>query len=207
MQSLTGGSVGRLRAASARRAGPSPYGITLLPLPVTSTKTKRVRSPFHVLYAAPLLQQALPGGANPYAPRQPTSPTTSTIATPCAALSSYIDIFALCASTSDVAERLAAALQEDIKLMQRLGLRHFRFSVSWSRVIPDGSGEVNAAGLAFYSRLVDALLAAGIQPVVTVYHWDLPQARADLHGNFASTHSPQSSEGFIISLKPTRTLW
>jgi beta-glucosidase/6-phospho-beta-glucosidase/beta-galactosidase len=62
--------------------------------------------------------------------------------------------------------------------VQRFGLRHFRFSVAWPRVVPGGAGPVNAAGLAFYSRLVDDLLAAGIQPVVTLYHWDLPQARA-----------------------------
>ena len=65
---------------------------------------------------------------------------------------------------------------QDIKLMQSLGLKHFRFSVAWSRVIPSGSGAVNADGLAFYNRLVDALLAANIEPMVTLYHWDLPQA-------------------------------
>ena len=66
---------------------------------------------------------------------------------------------------------------QDIKLMQSLGLTHFRFSVAWPRVIPSGSGAVNADGLAFYNRLVDALLAANIEPMVTLYHWDLPQAR------------------------------
>ena len=66
---------------------------------------------------------------------------------------------------------------EDIRIMQSYGIKFFRFSVAWTRIIPDGNGSTNAAGLAFYSRLVDALLAAGIQPVVTLYHWDLPQAR------------------------------
>lgn len=61
--------------------------------------------------------------------------------------------------------------------MQSLGLKHFRFSVAWPRVIPSGSGAVNADGLDFYNRLVDALLAANIEPMVTLYHWDLPQAR------------------------------
>ena len=65
----------------------------------------------------------------------------------------------------------------DIAIMQRYGIKHFRFSVAWTRVMPDGNGSVNAAGMAFYSRVVDALLAAGIEPVVTLYHWDLPQAR------------------------------
>ncbi len=65
----------------------------------------------------------------------------------------------------------------DIAIIQRYGIKHFRFSVAWTRVMPDGNGSVNAAGMAFYSRVVDALLAAGIEPVVTLYHWDLPQAR------------------------------
>ena len=66
--------------------------------------------------------------------------------------------------------------EEDVALLAELGLRAYRFSVSWSRVIPDGDGEVNPAGLAFYGRLVDALLAHGIEPVLTMYHFDLPQA-------------------------------
>ncbi|KAK9832581.1 hypothetical protein WJX81_000662 [Elliptochloris bilobata] len=73
---------------------------------------------------------------------------------------------------------------EDIRIMQTYGIKHFRFSVAWTRVIPDGNGSTNAAGLGFYSRLVDALLAAGIEPVVTLYHWDLPQVLQDRYGGF-----------------------
>lgn len=64
---------------------------------------------------------------------------------------------------------------DDVGLMQRIGLRAYRFSISWSRVIPEESGRVNEAGLAFYERLVDALLDSGIVPFVTLFHWDLPQ--------------------------------
>ncbi len=71
---------------------------------------------------------------------------------------------------------------EDVALMARLGLQTYRFSISWPRVIPFGFGEVNDAGLDFYSRLVDELLAADIKPAVTLYHWDLPQALQDLGG-------------------------
>jgi beta-glucosidase len=71
---------------------------------------------------------------------------------------------------------------EDVRLMQRLGLNAFRFSIAWPRVLPEGRGAVNAAGLDFYDRLVDELLEAGIEPFVTLYHWDLPQALEDRGG-------------------------
>jgi beta-glucosidase len=71
---------------------------------------------------------------------------------------------------------------EDIALMQELGLGAFRFSIAWPRVLPDGRGRVNEAGLDFYDRLVDDLLAAGIQPFPTLYHWDLPQVLEDEGG-------------------------
>jgi beta-glucosidase len=66
--------------------------------------------------------------------------------------------------------------REDVALMRSLGVRAYRFSVAWPRVIPDGTGKVNAKGLAFYDRLVDALLKAGIEPFVTLFHWDHPLA-------------------------------
>jgi beta-glucosidase len=65
---------------------------------------------------------------------------------------------------------------QDVGLMRELGLQAYRFSVSWSRVLPEGRGVINPQGIAFYDRLVDALLEAGIQPFCTLFHWDLPQA-------------------------------
>jgi beta-glucosidase len=64
---------------------------------------------------------------------------------------------------------------EDVRLLQWLGAGAYRFSVAWPRIVPSGRGAVNAAGLDFYDALVDALLEGGIQPFVTLYHWDLPQ--------------------------------
>ena len=66
--------------------------------------------------------------------------------------------------------------RQDIALMQELGLQAYRFSLSWTRLQPKGSGKANPAGIAFYDRLIDGLLEAGIEPYLTLYHWDLPQA-------------------------------
>jgi beta-glucosidase len=72
--------------------------------------------------------------------------------------------------------------REDIAIMRSLGVNAYRFSIAWPRVVPDGTGPANAAGLGFYDRLVDALLEAGIAPYPTLYHWDLPQALQDRGG-------------------------
>ncbi len=73
-------------------------------------------------------------------------------------------------------------MKEDLDLMASIGLRYYRFSVSWSRVLPSGSGTVNETGLDFYQRLVDGLLERGITPLLTLYHWDLPQTLDDQGG-------------------------
>ena len=84
--------------------------------------------------------------------------------------------------TGDVACDHYHRWAEDVALMKELGLKAYRFSISWPRVLPSGRGAVNPAGLDFYSRLVDALLEAGIAPMATLYHWDLPQALQDQGG-------------------------
>lgn len=87
--------------------------------------------------------------------------------------------------TGDVAVDHYNRLDEDLDLLADLGVDSYRFSVSWSRVIPDGRSVVNRAGLDFYERLVDGLLARKISPSLTMYHWDLPQALED-HGGWTS---------------------
>ncbi|MFH1499823.1 MAG: GH1 family beta-glucosidase [Verrucomicrobiota bacterium] len=79
--------------------------------------------------------------------------------------------------------------KEDVALMSAIGLKAYRFSVSWSRVIPNGVGAVNDAGLAFYDRLVDEMLAAGVQPWVTLFHWDFPY-QLYLRGGWLNPDSP-----------------
>ncbi len=84
--------------------------------------------------------------------------------------------------TGDVACDHYRRWREDVALMREMGLKAYRFSISWARILPEGKGRVNPAGLDFYDRLVDALVDAGIQPMVTLYHWDLPGALQDLGG-------------------------
>ena len=88
-------------------------------------------------------------------------------------------------STGDVACDHYHRYEQDIRLMADLGARAYRFSVSWPRVLPMGTGDVNQLGLDFYGRLVDALLEAGIRPLINLFHWDLPQALED-RGGFAN---------------------
>lgn len=84
--------------------------------------------------------------------------------------------------TGDVASGHYHRLEQDLDLMVTLGLQAYRFSIAWSRIQPTGRGPANEAGLDFYRRLIDGLLARGIRPIVTLYHWDLPQALEDEGG-------------------------
>jgi beta-glucosidase len=89
-------------------------------------------------------------------------------------------------SNIDVACDHYHRFREDVALLKWLGLDAYRFSIAWPRVQPDGEGAWNEAGFAFYDRLVDALLEAGIQPHATLYHWDLPQALHERMGGWTS---------------------
>ena len=84
-------------------------------------------------------------------------------------------------------------VEEDVQLMKELGLKAYRFSLSWPRIYPNGTGEVNQAGINFYSNLIDTLLKYDIEPWVTLYHWDLPQKLEDQYGGWLS---PQVVDDF-----------
>jgi beta-glucosidase len=89
-------------------------------------------------------------------------------------------------ATGDVADDHYHRYKEDVAIMKALGAKIYRFSIAWPRVFPNGDGAPNPKGLDFYNRLVDELLAAGIQPFATLYHWDLPQSLQDRVGGWAS---------------------
>nr|XP_046260350.1 lactase-phlorizin hydrolase-like [Scatophagus argus] len=85
--------------------------------------------------------------------------------------------------TGDIACDSYHKVEEDVAMLKQLKVTHYRFSISWSRVLPDGTTKhINEAGLNYYHKLVDSLLAANIQPHITLYHWDLPQALQDIGG-------------------------
>jgi beta-glucosidase len=85
-------------------------------------------------------------------------------------------------STGDIANDHYHRYKEDVQLMASMGAKAYRFSISWPRIFATGTGQPNPKGLDFYSRLTDALLASGIEPFATLYHWDLPQALQDKGG-------------------------
>ena len=94
--------------------------------------------------------------------------------------------------TGDVANDHYHRYPEDIALMRSIGARAYRFSIAWPRIFPDGTGRPNEKGIDFYSRLVEELLGAGIEPYATLYHWDLPQALQDRHGGWQSIETARA---------------
>ncbi|KAH7858676.1 hypothetical protein Vadar_026570 [Vaccinium darrowii] len=98
-------------------------------------------------------------------------------------------------SNADVAVNQYHLYNEDIQLMKDMGMDAYRFSIAWSRIFPSGTGEINQAGVDHYNNVINALLAKGIEPYVTLYHWDLPQALEDRYKGWLS---PQIIKDFAI---------
>ena len=87
-------------------------------------------------------------------------------------------------TTGDIAVDHYHRFKEDVRLMAEMGLKTYRFSIAWARIIPDGNGEVNEKGLKFYEELIEECLKYNIEPMVTIFHWDLPQALVDQYNGF-----------------------
>jgi beta-glucosidase len=94
--------------------------------------------------------------------------------------------------TGDVAIDHYHRYKDDVKVMKDMGVNAYRFSISWPRIFPNGTGQPNPKGLDFYSHLVDELKAAGIEPFATLYHWDLPQALQDKYGGWQSRETSKA---------------
>ncbi len=94
--------------------------------------------------------------------------------------------------TGDVANDHYHRYREDVALMKSIGAKAYRFSIAWPRIFPEGTGQPNPKGMDFYRRLVDELLAAGIEPYATLYHWDLPQALHDAQGGWRSVDTAKA---------------
>jgi beta-glucosidase len=92
----------------------------------------------------------------------------------------------------DVACDMYHRYKEDVQLMKSIHSNAYRFSISWPRVFPDGTGTPNPKGLDFYDRLIDELLANGITPYATLYHWDLPQTLQDKYGGWQSKETSKA---------------
>jgi beta-glucosidase len=94
--------------------------------------------------------------------------------------------------TGDVADDSYHRYKEDVQLLKSLGAKVYRLSISWSRIFPEGTGKPNEKGIAYYERVIDDLLANGIDPYVTLFHWDLPQALQDRVGGWQSSDTSKA---------------
>ncbi|XXG76779.1 hypothetical protein AAC387_Pa08g1065 [Persea americana] len=99
-------------------------------------------------------------------------------------------------SKADTAVDQYHRFKSDVDLMKYLGMDAYRFSIAWSRIFPNGTGESNQEGIDYYNSLIDALVEKGIQPYVTLYHWDLPQALEDRYGGWLSSQIIEDFENY-----------
>ncbi|UFJ42635.1 glycoside hydrolase family 1 protein [Brevibacillus humidisoli] len=103
-------------------------------------------------------------------------------------------------TNGDVAVDHYHRYKEDVQLMAEMGLKAYRFSIAWSRIYPLGRGEVNEKGLQFYDNLIDELLEKGIEPIITIYHWDVPQALMDAYGAWESREIIEDFDRYCVTL-------
>jgi beta-glucosidase len=93
-------------------------------------------------------------------------------------------------SNGDIAIDSYHRYQEDVKIMKDIGFKAYRFSISWTRILPNGklSGGINMEGIKYYDNLINKLISEGVEPFVTLFHWDSPQALEQQYGGFLSQH-------------------
>ena len=104
------------------------------------------------------------------------------------------------ATTGDIAIDHYHRYEEDIALMAEMGLKAYRFSVSWARIYPNGKGEINKKGIDFYNNLINELIKHNIEPILTIYHWDLPIALQNEYGGWESRNIIEDFNNYCITL-------
>lgn len=102
-------------------------------------------------------------------------------------------------SNGDVAADHYGRYKEDVAMMAEMGLKAYRFSIAWTRIYPEGRGKVNEAGIKFYNDLIDELIRNGIEPVITLYHWDLPKALMDAYGGWESREIIEDFNSYAVT--------
>ena len=103
-------------------------------------------------------------------------------------------------TNGDVAVDHYHRYKEDVRLMAEMGMKTYRFSVAWTRIFPNGRGEINQKGLEFYNHLIDELKVNKIEPILTLYHWDLPQALQDEYGGWESRRIIEDFTNYSVEL-------
>ena len=103
-------------------------------------------------------------------------------------------------TTGDVAVDHYHRYKEDVRLMAEMGMKTYRFSVAWTRIFPNGRGEINQKGLEFYDHLINELKVNKIEPILTLYHWDLPQALQDEYGGWESRRIIEDFTNYSVEL-------
>ncbi|MBP2242087.1 6-phospho-beta-glucosidase [Cytobacillus eiseniae] len=103
-------------------------------------------------------------------------------------------------TTGDIAVDHYHRFQEDVELMAEMGLKAYRFSVAWTRIFPEGRGEINEKGINFYNQLINELIKYGIEPILTLYHWDLPQALQEEYGGWESRRIIEDFTNYSVEL-------
>lgn len=103
-------------------------------------------------------------------------------------------------TNGDVAVDHYHRYKEDVALMAEMGLKAYRFSIAWARIYPEGSGAVNEAGLKFYDDLIDELIKNNVEPIITLYHWDLPQALQDKYDGWESREIIEDFNTYCVTL-------
>ena len=103
-------------------------------------------------------------------------------------------------TTGDIAVDHYHRYQEDIQLMGEMGLKTYRFSIAWSRIYPKGKGEINPKGIEFYNHIIDECLKYHIEPMVTIYHWDIPQALVDEYGGWENRQVVEDFVNYATTL-------